>query len=271
MLSKGAWPLVSYTVAADGRRVEPSSRSVLLTVDKEPDAVRHNGGGLRFGPDGLLYLSVGDAARASANGQNPKTLPGSMLRLDVDAAQPYAIPAGNPFADGINGRPEVWWYGLRNPWRFGIDAKQGLIYIGDVGQEKIEEVNVAPIGTPGLNFGWALFQGTKRYSKGEPKTPVTPPVLEVKHGSPDDGCSITGGEVYRGTAIPEIDGHYFYADWCLGWIRSFRYDGSAATEKKDWSSQLGAEMVSSFGHDANGELLVVDHGAGKVLRVVAVR
>lgn len=263
--------LVSYRVDPDGRKIDPNSRVQLLKVDKEPDAVRHNAGALRFAPDGLLYISVGDAARASVNGQNPKTLPGSILRIDVDTKQPYGIPASNTFADGINGAPEVFWYGLRNPWRFSIDAKSGLAYVADVGQEKYEEVNVVKFDAAGVNFGWPLFEGTKRYSKGEPKTAVTPPVLEVRHGDPEGGCSITGGEVYRGKAIPELDGHYFYADWCLGWIRSFLYDGSKVTNKKDWSEQLVAEMVSAFGHDSNGELLVVDYEGGSVSRVVAVR
>lgn len=268
--------LVSYNVVADGRSIDPASRVELLRVDKEPDAVRHNGGALRFGPDGLLYVSVGDAARASVNGQNPKTLPGSLLRIDVDVnnsgigGRPYGIPSSNPFADGVNGAAEVWWFGLRNPWRFGIDAKSGLAYIGDVGQESIEEINVVRLDTGGLNFGWPLFQGSKRFYKGEPKTPLTAPVLEVRHNNTDEACSITGGEVYRGSTIPELDGHYFYADWCLGWIRSFLFDGTAVTEKKDWSRQLSAEMVSAFRLDARGELLVVDY-AGKVSRVIPVR
>jgi glucose/arabinose dehydrogenase len=262
--------LVSYTVAADGRHLDPTSRAELLRVDKGPDAVRHNGGALRFGPDGLLYLSVGDAAAASVNGQNPKTLPGSILRIDIDGAKPYAIPPGNPFADGKSGRPEIFWMGFRNPWRFSIDAKSGNIYVGDVGQETIEEVNVAPLATPGLNFGWPSFEGSRRfYSKITPYGSVVAPVVEVRHDGDPGSCSMTGGEVYRGKAIPDLDGTYFYADWCFGWIRSFRFDGTKATEKTDWSGQLKAEMVSAFGHDADGETLVVDYGAGTVSRIVA--
>lgn len=260
--------LVSYTVAADGRRVEPASRTELLRIDKAPDAIRHNAGALRFGPDGLLYISVGDGARPKENPQNTKTLLGKILRIDIDTV-PYAIAPGNPFADGKNGRPEVWWYGFRNPWRFSIDATSGLMYVGDVGQETIEEIHIAKLDAPGLNFGWPLMQGSKTYLKGTAATPLVAPVLEVRHD--DNGCSIVGGEVYRGTAIPELDGHYFYADWCFGWIQSFRYDGATAVDRKDWSKQLPAEMVSSFGHDAKGELLVVDYDAGVVSRIVAVR
>ncbi len=260
--------LVSYTVAPDGRRVDPSSRTELLRIDKAPDAIRHNAGALRFGPDGFLYISVGDGARAQDNGQNPKTLLASILRIDINTA-PYAIPNGNPFADGKNGRPEVYWYGFRNPWRFSIDAKSGTAYIGDVGQETIEEIDVAKLDAPGLNFGWPIMQGSKPYLKGTATTPLVAPILEVRHD--DDGCSIVGGEVYRGAAIPELDGHYFYADWCLGWIKSFRYDGTTAVDRKDWSKQLPADMVSAFGHDAKGELLVVDYDAGSISRVVPVR
>jgi glucose/arabinose dehydrogenase len=259
--------LVSYTVAPDGRRAEPASRAELLRVDKAPDAIRHNAGALRFGPDGLLYVSIGDGARAKDNGQNPKTMLASILRLDINTP-PYAIPPGNPFADGKNGRPEVWWYGLRNPWRFSIDAKTGLAYIGDVGQEEIEEVNIAKLDAPGLNFGWPLMQGNKRYLKGTPATPLVGPVVEILHS--DNGCSITGGEVYSGAAIPELDGHYFFADWCFGWIQSFRYDGTVAAERKTWK-ELAGGMISSFGHDAKGELLVVNYEEGKVSRVVPVR
>ncbi len=260
--------LVSYRVNPDGRAIDPSSRLVLLTIDKEADAVRHNAGALRFAPDALLYVSVGDAARASKNGQNPRTLPGSILRIDVSDPTRYLIPAGNPFADGKAGAPEVFWYGFRNPWRFSIDPVSKLAYIGDVGQETWEEVSVVPFDKPGLNFGWPLFEANKRYYKGTPATPLVAPVIAIRHGGEDGSCSITGGEVYRGTAIPELVGHYFYADWCLGWIRSFRFDGTAAVDQKDWSSQLPAAMVSAFGHDATGELLVVDYEGGTVSRVV---
>jgi glucose/arabinose dehydrogenase len=257
--------LVSYTVAPDGRRVEPASRKELLRIDKADTAIRHNAGALRFGPDGFLYIAVGDGARPAENGQNPKKLLSSILRIDINTA-PYTIPPGNPYADGKNGRPEVWWFGLRNPWRFSIDAKSGYAYIGDVGQESIEEVNIVKFDAPGLNFGWPLMQGSKTYLKGKASTPLVNPAVEVKHS--DNGCSIVGGEVYRGTAIPELDGHYFYADWCYGWIQSFRYDGTNVVDRRDWSKQLPAEMVSSFGHDAKGELLVVDYEAGTVSRIV---
>jgi glucose/arabinose dehydrogenase len=263
--------LVSYKVNADGRSIDLTSRVELVTIDKEADAVRHNGGALRFAPDGLLYVSLGDAARASKNGQNPRTLPGSILRLDVSDPTRVLIPATNPFVDGKAGAPEVFWYGLRNPWRFSIDPVTKLAYIGDVGQETWEEVSVVPYDQPGLNFGWPLFEGNKRYLKGPAPTNTIAPVIVIRHGGETGSCSIVGGEVYRGKAIPEMGGHYFYADWCLGWIRSFRYDAGVAADQRDWSSQLPAEMVSAFGHDAAGELLVVDYEGGTVSRVVGRR
>ncbi len=263
--------LVSYKVKPDGRSIDLATRVELVTIDKEPDAVRHNAGALRFAPDGLLYVSVGDAARASKNGQNPRTLPGSMLRLDISDPTRVLIPAGNPFVDGKAGAPEVFWYGLRNPWRFSIDPVTKLAYIGDVGQETWEEVSVVPYDQPGLNFGWPLYEGNKRYLKGPAPTNLVAPVIAIRHGGENGSCSITGGQVYRGQAIPELVGHYFYADWCLGWIRSFRFEAGVAADQRDWSTQLPAEMVSAFGHDAAGELLVVDYEGGTVSRVVARR
>lgn len=165
--------LVSYELGADGDRVDPDTRTELLVVDKEPDKIRHNGGKVLFGPDGLLYLSTGDAARASVNGQDPSTLPGSILRLDVDGGDPYAIPPDNPFAGGatlggVSGAPEVWWFGLRNPWRFSIDPETGLAWIGDVGQDSVEEVDVVAFDEPGLNFGG-------RHGRERRSSTTTPP------------------------------------------------------------------------------------------------
>ena len=267
--------LVSYRLDAGGNVLDPGSRTPLLTIDKDPDAVLHNGGTVLFGPDGLLYLSVGDAARYSVNAQNPATLPASVLRIDVDGGDPYAIPEGNPFASGeasgVEGAPEVWWFGLRNPWRMSIDAPTGLAYIADVGQESAEEVNVVPLDEGGLNFGWPAREGTGTFVDVPLVSDPRDPVFEVRHDGQDRGCSITGGEVYRGPAMPELDGHYFYADWCYGWIRSLRVADGAAVDQQDWSADLPAAMVSSFGHDAEGELLVLDWDAGTVSRIVPVR
>jgi glucose/arabinose dehydrogenase len=272
--------LVSYEVADDLQQVDPDSRVELVTVDKEPDKVRHNGGKVLFGPDGLLYVSLGDAARASVNGQDPATLPGSVIRIDVDATgddgAPYAIPADNPFAggatvEGVAGAPEVWWFGLRNPWRFTIDPATGLAWIGDVGQDTVEEVNVVPFDEGGRNFGWPAREGLGAFYDDPPVTATVDPVVEVAHDDVDRGCSITGGVVHRGPAIPELHGTYFYADWCHGWIRSVGWDGDGVVDPQDWSEELPAGMVSAFALDADGEVLVTDWDAGTVARIVPLR
>ena len=257
--------LVSYEVAGDAARVDTATERTILVVDRHPERVRHNGGKLLFGPDGYLWAAIGDGAQASVNGQDPATLPGTILRLDIYTDEPYAIPPDNPFTDG-GGAPEVYFYGLRNPWRFTIDEAEGLVYIADVGQETVEEVNVVPLDAAGTNFGWPVFEGTLEFYGGEPHSDVTDPVRELLH---EDGhCSITGGEVYRGSAIPELDGHYLHADWCRGLVESFRYDGAEVVDIVDWTEELNVEMPSSFGVDADGEVLIVDWGASALLRIV---
>lgn len=257
--------LVSYEVGEDASRVDTATEQEILVVDRHPERVRHNGGKLLFGPDGYLWAAIGDGAQASVNGQDPDTLPGSILRLDVDAGEPYAIPPDNPFADG-GGAPEVYFYGLRNPWRFTIDEVDGLVYIADVGQDSVEEINIVPIDAAGTNFGWPVFEGTAEFYGGEPHSDVTDPVRELSH---DEGhCSITGGEVYRGSAIPELDGHYLHGDWCRGLTESFRYDGSEVVDVVDRTEELDVEMPSSFGVDVDGEPLIVDWGASALLRIV---
>jgi glucose/arabinose dehydrogenase len=225
---------------------------------------------IAFGPDGYLWVALGDGGGADdryGNGQRPDTLLGTLLRLDVDAATPYAIPPDNPFVDG-GGAMEVWAYGLRNPWRFSFD--RGLIYLGDVGQRLWEEIDVAPASAAGLNYGWPITEGDACFQADECDTGgLTAPVLAYGH---DEGCSVTGGYVYRGSAIPEIDGHYFYSDWCGSWIRSLRYlEGDGIVEEVDWTGDLGGlSQVVSFGRDAAGEVYVVTQG-GTIYRIAAER
>jgi glucose/arabinose dehydrogenase len=263
--------LASYETTGDPDALDPDSRTELLVIDKEPERMRHNGGTLLFGPDGFLYVSVGDGELGVANAQTPTRLLGKVLRVDVDGGAPYAIPPDNPFADGASGAPEVWWWGLRNPWRISLDPDTGLAYVADVGQERAEEVNVVPLADPGLNFGWPTREGLDAFLDVPLAGDATDPVIEIVHDETDLGCSITGGEVYRGVAIPELAGHYLYADWCHGWIRSFHYADGAALDRHDWSSDLEPGTVSSFGHDLDGELLVLGWDAGTVSRIVPVR
>jgi len=261
--SGGTTTLASYQVV-DGV-ADPGSADVILT-QKQP-ASNHNGGEVMFGPDGYLYVGLGDGGASGdkfGNGQNTDTLLASILRIDVSGPSGYTIPPGNPFASG-GGAPEIWDYGLRNPWRFSFD--NGLLYIGDVGQDHYEEVDVAAADQGGLNFGWPITEGLHCYkpSRGCDTAGITLPVLEYSH---TEGCSITGGYVYRGAAIPELVGGYFYGDYCSGWIRSFHYADGSATDPHQWIDSIG--NITSFGLDADGELLVVTRG-GTIYRMVPVR
>ncbi|MBO9367855.1 MAG: PQQ-dependent sugar dehydrogenase [Chloroflexi bacterium] len=210
----------------------------------------HNGGGMAFGPDGYLYLALGDGGSAGDpqnNAQNPRSLLGKLLRIDVDRGEPYAIPPDNPFGN------EVWAYGLRNPWRFAFD-RNGDLYIADVGQNKWEEVNFLPAGSPsGANFGWNFWEGNHPYRSNPPATGFLFPVAEYGH---DQGCSVTGGVVYRG-AMPEWQGIYFFGDYCSG-----RIWGLLRTAQ-GWQMQPLFEThanISTFGRDAQGEVYFAHHG-----------
>ena len=244
-----------------------ATEKVLLEVPQR--GIRHRAGMLQFGPDGYLYVGLGDGGMGDASAQDLTIYQGKILRIDVDAGDPYAIPADNPYAGG-GGLGEIWAHGLRNPWRFHLDGDGGLIYIGDVGQSNWEEINVQPLSAGGLDYGWPNFEGTDCYkpSDGCDMTGWQEPTIVYSH---EEGCSVTGGFVYRGTAIPELYGHYFYADWCNGWIRSFRYFENQVVDEQDWSVDLdGAGQVASFGLDGDGELLVVDSN-GSVFRIIARR
>ena len=260
--------LVEYRAGNDPNFIDPSTAITLFGVPQEGN--RHRAGMLQFGPDGNLYMALGDGGLGGEEAQDLDDPRGSILRFDVDGADPYAIPQGNPFAAG-GGAAEIWVYGLRNPWRFHIDAVDGVMYIGDVGQATWEEINVVDLQDgAGTNFGWPRREGTGCYIEGSGCAPedFTDPVTAYNH---DEGCSVTGGYVYRGQAIPELTGHYFYSDWCTGFVRSFRLDGGSITAPQDWSADLdGAGQVASFGVDSNGELLVVDSN-GSIYRVVPIR
>jgi glucose/arabinose dehydrogenase len=240
---------------------DPDSRRVLLEIDQP--AERHNAGMLLFGPDGLLYLSLGDGATGGRPSQDTTNLLGSILRLDVDSGDPYTIPPENPFGN------EIWLQGLRNPWRFSIDPVDEMVYIGDVGQVTIEEVNVVPLAAEGANFGWPEMEGRTCQGSRDCETEgMTTPVASYTHNG--GRCSITGGWVYRGSEIPELYGHYFYGDWCTGMVRSFRLDGAEAVEETDWSAQLKVGQVTSFGVDNQGELYTVNW-EGQLHRIIPLR
>jgi len=260
--------IVRYTASANPNIADSTSGDTILSAFHETND-NHNGGLLLFGPDGKLYAGLGDGGSAGdppGNGQNLDTLLAKILRLDVDGASPYAVPADNPFVGHAGERGEIWLYGLRNPWRFSFDRTSGDLYIGDVGQNLYEEVDVLAAGSPaGVNFGWNVMEGKHCYGASSCNmSGLTLPLVEYGHA---DGCAVTGGYVYRGTKIPALAGIYFYGDYCSGWVRSFRYTGGAAAENRDWPLLAVSGGLSSFGEDARGELYITSL-SGKLYRVV---
>jgi len=251
----------------DGRAV-PDSATVMLR--QEQPYGNHNGGQLAFGPDGMLYLGLGDGGSGGdplRAGQDPDTFLGTLLRLDV-SGDPYAIPAGNPFADG-GGRPEIWALGLRNPWRFSFDPASGDLWIADVGQNMTEEVNRLPADAEGgANFGWSVLEGDRCFRQdGCDRAGTVPPVAVYDH---DEGLgrSVTGGYVYRGTALPSLQGAYVFGDFVGGTVMFVRPLGGAGQPLTPTLLARPGFPVASFGLDADDELLVVDYD-GRLLRMVA--
>jgi glucose/arabinose dehydrogenase len=252
-----------YHAAPTADVAEPASAKLILTV-KQPYS-NHNGGLNMFGPDGMLYIGMGDGGSGGdpqGNGQNRNALLGKILRIDVDRGDPYSVPSSNPFANG-GGAPEAWAVGMRNPWRFSFDPTAGLLIIADVGQGEWEEINAVPARTAGLNYGWNIMEGTHCYrSIACSKSGLTQPVHEYSHS---DGCSITGGYVYRGRRIPQLAGTYFYADYCQGWIRSLKIVDGKATAHQKWDVPSVGSILS-FGQDSAGELYVLSAN-GTVYRI----
>jgi glucose/arabinose dehydrogenase len=247
---------------------DPASEDTLLTIAQPVGD--HNGGMLAYGQDGYLYLSVGDGGCCGdpdGHGQDRTELLGSILRLNVPATGPYSIPATNPWATDATIRHELWNYGLRNPWRFSFDRTTGDLYIADVGDDTREEVDIIPrSSTGGENLGWRIMEGSECYAGGPcNQTGLTLPVLDYGH---NEGCSIIGGYVYRGAAMPGLRGTYFYSDFCSAWIRTFRGIGGAATEPHEYDFLDTSEFPTSFGEDAAGELYVTTD-VGNVYKIVA--
>lgn len=241
------------------------SERVLLRV--EQPYPNHNGGQLAFGPDGQLYIGLGDGGSGGdphGNGQNASTLLGTILRVDV-AGDAFAIPADNPFSDGAGGAPEVFLFGLRNPWRFSFDGPTGLLWIGDVGQGSWEEIDrVDPLTDAGANLGWNLMEGTHCFVQNCPTDGLVLPVAEYGR---DLGCSVTGGYVYRGTAIGDLAGWYVFGDYCSGNILGIRSDASGTTAPRTLLASFAG--ISSFGVGTDGELYLADINGGAVYRIVA--
>jgi glucose/arabinose dehydrogenase len=256
--------VVEYTV--QGNRVVPSSARRVLLV-RQPYR-NHNGGNLVFGPDGFLYVGLGDGGSHGdphRNGQNVGVLLGKILRIDPrpHGAAPYGIPSDNPFVGRADVRPEIWAYGLRNPWRFEFDRQTGDLWIADVGWSDREEIDRQPAGSRGgQNYGWVLLEGTLPHSDNIPAGTV-PPTYEYEHTM--GRCAVTGGYVYRGSAIPDLRGSYVFGDFCQGTLMALRYEGGKVTMVR--SLGVSVEELSSFGEDARGELYALSL-AGSIYRIV---
>lgn len=259
--------IARFQVEANGQ-VDPATEKVLIKL-KQPYE-NHNGGALAFGPDGFLYAALGDGGSGGDpqnNSQNKNTLLGKILRLDVDSGDPYAIPASNPFVNESGAKPEIWAYGLRNPWRISFDRQTGDLYIADVGQNKIEEVDVQKAASKGgENYGWRCYEGTQAFnSTGNCAVDISTfvmPQLEYAH---DEGrCSIAGGYLYRGQQMSSLIGTYIYGDTCSGEIFSAKQTGDT------WSQTLLLKTpyyISTFGEDQNGELYIADLQSGSIYKL----
>jgi glucose/arabinose dehydrogenase len=258
----GATVVAEYHVGDDPNRADPATAQTIFTTPQP--AANHNGGMIAFGPDGYLYVALGDGGGAGdrfGNGQDTSTPLGAILRLDVDGGTPYAVPAENAFASG-GGAPEIWAWGLRNPWRFSFDGD--LVYIGDVGQDSWEEIDVVDHRSGGPNLGWPVVEAAHCYSDSACSVEAfVTPVLEYDHA--EGRCSVTGGYVYRGGSVPALRGAYFFGDFCSGTVWSFFLDGEGVYALREWP-ELRSPGLTSFGTDGFGELYLITTG-GTVWRV----
>lgn len=277
--NKGDTHVSRFTVSPDNRlKCDPATEEKLIFIDQPYG--NHNGGWLDIGPDGMLYIGTGDGGAANDppdNGQKLSSHLGKILRLDVSPAKGYKVPADNPFVGKGDAKPEIWMWGLRNPWRCSFDRKTEDLWIGDVGQNKIEEVNFVPAGKgAGWNFGWRLREGSIKTPTGKiggdkPKDAIDP-IWEYPHeGGPGGGFSVTGGYVYRGP-VAKIQGQYFVADYQLPRLWSFEQRNGRAGKVTEWHGKLkdaGIKMISSFGEDSEGNLFLTDHATGNIFLFAA--
>ena len=266
--------------------VKNNLEEILINL-KQPYS-NHNGGMMTFGLDGYLYIAVGDGGSAGDpdyNAQNRENLFGTILRIDVDADKGYSIPETNPFTNSKNMMPEIWAYGLRNPWRFSFDRETGDMYIGDVGQHNWEEINFqSSASNGGENYGWNHYEGEDIYNESAPLSNHTKPIhfypnnaniFKVLLGWDEEdafGCSVTGGYVYRGNDIPDIQGYYLFADYCTGRIWMFQHENDTVSNLSEITDIINLEdnketvYISSFGEDANGELYIINYN-GSIYKI----
>ena len=253
----GSTVVARYQVDPSNPDFADANSGQILFQLSQPYA-NHNGGHIEFGPDGYLYIALGDGGAANdplGAGQNRQLLLGSILRIDVDSAEPYAIPRDNPFVDEVNARGEIWAYGLRNVWRFSFDRLTGDMYMADVGQNRREEINYQAAGSVGgENYGWNVWEGSQVFAGGNAPNHV-PPVFDYSHAF---GCSVTGGVIYRGDAIPDLQAVYLFGDWCSGRVWGLWRDQALAWQSREL---MKTDLpISSFGEDEAGEVYVIDYG-----------
>ncbi len=259
----GRTVVARYQVSLSNPEVADAGSGQIIFQLEQPFA-NHNGGHIDFGPDGYLYISLGDGGSANdplGAGQNRRLLLGSIIRIDVDGAAPYAIPPDNPFVGEDSALDEIWAYGLRNVWRFSFDRATGDMYLADVGQNLLEEINFqAADSSGGENYGWNVWEGTNRFTGGSAQDHV-PPVFEYLHSL---GCSVTGGYVYRGSAIPQLEAVYLFGDYCTGRMWAMYRDPDLNWQAEEFANTGMA--ISSFGEDEIGEIYVVDY-SGTIYRI----
>ncbi len=277
----GASIITRFSVSATNPDVASPTSGVICFGPVSQPYSNHNGGNIQFGPDGKLYFGLGDGGSAGdpqCNAQNTAALLGKMLRLDTSTV-PFSAPADNPFVGNTAYRPEIWAVGHRNPWRWSFDRLTGDMFIGDVGQNALEEVDFQPAGVGGRNYGWKVMEGVNCYGTSACTGTIpgcnTPalvnPIYTYATGT---NCTVVGGYVYRGCSIPDLRGTYFFADYCSGRIWSFRYSGSVMSEFRDRTVELVPDIgtigrISSFGEDARGEVYVVDYNGGEIFKITA--
>jgi glucose/arabinose dehydrogenase len=254
-----------YSVSTTNQNVaDINSEKIILNIPKPFD--NHNGGSIKFAPDGNLWIVTGDGGSGgdpNNNGQNKNSLLGKMLRIDINSTGPYNIPTGNPFIGaGVDGADEVWSYGLRNAWKFSFDLTTGNAMIADVGQGAIEEINKMPIATSALNYGWRCYEGNSAYNTSgcAASSTMTFPIAVYDHSG--GKCSITGGYVYRGTASPSLQGRYFFADYCSTQIGTLD-----ASNVITWTTPFSGNNFSTFGEDFQKELYVAAVNNGKIFKI----
>lgn len=259
-----------FRTSANPDLADPATEDVFLFV--EQPFSNHNGGHVTFGPFGYLFIGLGDGGSGGDPGnraQNLATPLGKLLRYQVEDNGQVSIPAGNPLVGNPGVLWGIWSWGLRNPWRFSFDRLTGDLYVADVGQSDVEEVNVVRAGAGfgrAVNFGWKVMEGSRCFSpsSGCDTRGLELPMIEYSHA---EGCSVTGGHVYRGQAIPDLEGHYFYGDFCSGFVRSFRFANGVAGDPRDWPDLAPGGSITSFGEDALGELYIVV-SSGRVYKIV---